>query len=124
MPGTARRILTHPHEALRRKARPVERFGPSLVALGDDLLATLYACGGLGIAAPQVDVAGPITYSISSSASCGAAGGAAGGVSSIAMTGGGTGWGARQRHLGGASGGAGLRKRPVRPHQTHRPLRH
>ena len=55
MPG-ARRILTHPHEALRRKARPVERFGPSLVALGDDLLATLYACGGLGIAAPQVDV--------------------------------------------------------------------
>lgn len=56
MPGAVRRVLVHPDAALRRPARCVERFGPSLVALGDDLLATMYALGGLGIAAPQVDV--------------------------------------------------------------------
>lgn len=56
MPGSVRRVLIHPDDALRRKARVVDRFGPSLMALGDDLLATLYAQGGLGLAAPQVDV--------------------------------------------------------------------
>jgi peptide deformylase len=41
---------------LREKARPVERFDGSLRRLIDDMLETMYAAPGVGLAAPQVAV--------------------------------------------------------------------
>jgi peptide deformylase len=42
--------------ALREKARPVERFDGSLRRLVDDMLETMYAAPGVGLAASQVGV--------------------------------------------------------------------
>ncbi|TMK30724.1 MAG: peptide deformylase [Actinobacteria bacterium] len=41
---------------LREKARPVERFDGTLRRLVDDMLETMYAAPGVGLAAPQVGV--------------------------------------------------------------------
>ena len=41
---------------LREKARPVERFDGPLRRLVDDMLETMYAAPGVGLAAPQVGV--------------------------------------------------------------------
>ena len=41
---------------LREKARPVERFDGTLRRLVDDMLETMYAARGVGLAAPQVGV--------------------------------------------------------------------
>jgi peptide deformylase len=41
---------------LREKARPVERFDGSLRRLADDMLETMYAAPGVGLAASQVGV--------------------------------------------------------------------
>ena len=51
-----RRIHTWPDDVLRRKADPVEDFGEELQALIDDMLETMYAAPGIGLAAPQVGV--------------------------------------------------------------------
>jgi peptide deformylase len=51
-----RTILTWPDELLRRKAKPVERFDAELQRLIDDMLETMYAAPGVGLAAPQVGV--------------------------------------------------------------------
>jgi len=51
-----RTILEFPDPRLRTKARPVTRFDAELLALIDDLLETLYAAPGIGLAATQVDV--------------------------------------------------------------------
>lgn len=49
-------IVTLPDPVLRRKARKVTGFGPDLKTLIDDMVETLRAAPGVGLAAPQVNV--------------------------------------------------------------------
>ena len=51
-----RPIVTVPHPVLRRKALPVKDFGPDLQQLIDDMVETMRAAPGVGLAAPQVNV--------------------------------------------------------------------
>jgi peptide deformylase len=51
-----RPILEFPDPRLRTRAQPVTRFDAALGALIDDLLETMYAAPGIGLAATQVDV--------------------------------------------------------------------
>ena len=51
-----RPILTLPDPLLRKKAKPVERVDDALRRLMDDLLATMYAAPGIGLAAPQIGI--------------------------------------------------------------------
>lgn len=51
-----REIITLPHETLRRKARKVTSFDSELQTLIDDMVETMRAAPGVGLAAPQVDV--------------------------------------------------------------------
>ena len=49
-------ILKFPDRRLRRKARPVAMASERLRRLADDMLATMYAAKGVGLAATQVNV--------------------------------------------------------------------
>ncbi|UHD15412.1 peptide deformylase [Thiocapsa bogorovii] len=49
-------ILTFPDPRLRRKAIPVARVDADIVRLVDDMLETMYAAPGIGLAAIQVNV--------------------------------------------------------------------
>jgi peptide deformylase len=49
-------ILEFPDPRLRTRAAPVQEFDASLARLIDDLLETMYAAPGIGLAATQVDV--------------------------------------------------------------------
>lgn len=49
-------ILEFPDPRLRTKARPVDTVNARLVKLTDDMLETLYAAPGIGLAASQVNV--------------------------------------------------------------------
>lgn len=49
-------ILEFPDPRLRTRAEPVVAFGPELKRFSDDLLETMYAAPGIGLAATQVDV--------------------------------------------------------------------
>ena len=49
-------ILHHPDPRLRTKATPVTIFDESLAKLADDMLETMYAAPGIGLAATQVNV--------------------------------------------------------------------
>lgn len=49
-------ILEFPDERLRKRALPVETFDESLGRLIDDMLETMYAAPGIGLAATQVNV--------------------------------------------------------------------
>ena len=49
-------ILTIPDPVLRAKAAPIERVDDDLRRLADDMLETMYAAPGIGLAAPQVGV--------------------------------------------------------------------
>ena len=51
-----RNILEYPDPRLRTKAAPVSVFDAALGTLIDDLLETMYAAPGIGLAATQVDV--------------------------------------------------------------------
>jgi peptide deformylase len=51
-----RNILHYPDKRLRIKAEPVAAVTPEIRALADDMLETMYAAKGLGLAASQVDV--------------------------------------------------------------------
>ena len=51
-----RKILTYPDRRLRKKAVPVESFGDETARIVDDMLETMYAEKGIGLAATQVDV--------------------------------------------------------------------
>jgi len=51
-----RGIITVPHPTLYKKARKVSDFGPKLQTLIDDMVETMRAAPGLGLAAPQVNV--------------------------------------------------------------------
>jgi peptide deformylase len=53
---TIRDIVTLPDPSLRRKARPVTSFDGDLQNLIDDLIETMRAAPGVGLAAPQVGV--------------------------------------------------------------------
>jgi peptide deformylase len=50
-------ILEYPDERLRTQAQPVTRFDAALQQLAEDMLETMYAAPGVGLAAPQVGVA-------------------------------------------------------------------
>jgi peptide deformylase len=51
-----REILTIGHPTLARKAEPVTSIDEDLVRLAGDMVQTLHAAPGIGLAAPQVDV--------------------------------------------------------------------
>ena len=53
---TLREIVTIPDPVLRRKAHPVTRFDSDLQTLVDDMIETMRAAPGVGLAAPQVGV--------------------------------------------------------------------
>ncbi|HEX7340722.1 MAG TPA: peptide deformylase [Rhodanobacteraceae bacterium] len=50
-------ILEFPDPRLRAEAAPVDAFGPELARLAADMLETMYAAQGIGLAATQVGVA-------------------------------------------------------------------
>ena len=52
-----REIVTLGHPTLRQKARKVTKFGPELKQLIDDMVETMRVAPGVGLAAPQVNVA-------------------------------------------------------------------
>ncbi|MFT7371492.1 MAG: peptide deformylase [Oleiphilaceae bacterium] len=49
-------ILEYPDPRLRKIAKPVEKFDPSIFKLLDDMFETMYDAPGIGLAATQVDV--------------------------------------------------------------------
>ncbi len=49
-------ILVAPHPVLKKKCEPVETVTPELKSLMADMLETMYAAPGVGLAAPQVGV--------------------------------------------------------------------
>lgn len=49
-------IRKFPDEVLKRKALPVEEINGKLQTLIDDMIETMYAAPGIGLAAPQVGV--------------------------------------------------------------------
>ena len=49
-----REILTWPHPVLKKAAKPVDRVDDSMKKLVEDMLETMYAAPGVGLAAPQV----------------------------------------------------------------------
>jgi peptide deformylase len=51
-----REILTEPNQALRQKSVPVEKVDSDIQQLMDDMLETMYAAPGIGLAAIQVGV--------------------------------------------------------------------
>ena len=51
-----RRIITDKDPTLRQISRPVERVTPRIKQLLDDMLETMRAADGVGLAAPQVGV--------------------------------------------------------------------
>jgi peptide deformylase len=51
-----RTILTAPDPRLKKKAQPVAAVDEEVRQLMDDMLQTMYAAPGIGLAAPQVDV--------------------------------------------------------------------
>jgi peptide deformylase len=51
-----REIITTPDPVLRRKAHKITSFGPELQVLIDDMIETMRAAPGVGLAAPQVNV--------------------------------------------------------------------
>ena len=54
---TIRKILTEPNKILREKSLKVEKVDNDIQKLMDDMLETLYAAPGIGLAAIQVGVA-------------------------------------------------------------------
>jgi peptide deformylase len=51
-----RPILIYPDPRLKKVSEPVAELTPELLALGQDMLATMYDAPGVGLAAPQVGV--------------------------------------------------------------------
>lgn len=47
-------IVKVPEKILRQKTRPITNFGPDTQKLIDDMIETMYAADGVGLAAPQV----------------------------------------------------------------------
>jgi len=53
---TVRTILTEPNKILRKISQPVESVGKEEQLLMDDMLETMYAANGIGLAAIQVGI--------------------------------------------------------------------
>ncbi|MCD6581521.1 MAG: peptide deformylase [Desulfuromusa sp.] len=51
-----REILRYPEPLLKQKSVPVTEFNDELKQLADDMVETMYAAPGVGLAAPQVGV--------------------------------------------------------------------
>ncbi|MCF6266109.1 MAG: peptide deformylase [Desulfuromusa sp.] len=51
-----REILHYPESLLKQKSLPVTEFNTELKQLADDMVETMYAAPGVGLAAPQVGV--------------------------------------------------------------------
>ena len=51
-----RQILTEPNKILREKSQPVDKVDADIKELMDDMLETMYAAPGIGLAAIQVGV--------------------------------------------------------------------
>lgn len=49
-------IVLHPHDALRKKALPLKKIDAESVQLAKDMLETMYAAPGIGLAANQVGI--------------------------------------------------------------------
>ena len=47
-------IVLYGDPVLRRRASPVTEFGPKLERLAEDMIETMYAADGVGLAAPQI----------------------------------------------------------------------
>ena len=47
-------IKKYPEEVLQKVAPPVQKVTAELIQLADDMLETMYAAPGIGLAAPQV----------------------------------------------------------------------
>ena len=56
LPMAIRSILEFPDPRLRTRAQPVTRFDADLHGIVDDMLETMYAAPGIGLAATQIDV--------------------------------------------------------------------
>ena len=56
LPRMTRPILLFPDPRLRKACAPVGRITPEIETLAADMLATMYAAPGVGLAAPQVGV--------------------------------------------------------------------
>ncbi len=48
------KIITTENPILRRKAKKVHRFDPSIQKLAEDMFETMHAAAGVGLAAPQI----------------------------------------------------------------------
>lgn len=53
---TVLQIHVHPDPVLRKIAEPVATVTPDIIQLLDDMLETMYAAPGIGLAAPQIGV--------------------------------------------------------------------
>ena len=51
-----RNILLHPDPRLKKVAAPVDDLSDELRVLADDMLETMYAAPGIGLAAPQIGI--------------------------------------------------------------------
>jgi len=51
---SVRPLCVEPHPVLRRSARPVEAFSEETRQMARDMIETMYANDGIGLAAPQV----------------------------------------------------------------------
>lgn len=51
-----RKIVTFPSPILKKKAKSVKRVTPEIVSLINDMIETMHAAPGVGLAAPQVGV--------------------------------------------------------------------
>tara|TARA_B100001250_G_scaffold410318_1_gene436513 strand:+ start:848 stop:1402 length:555 start_codon:yes stop_codon:yes gene_type:complete len=50
------KVLHFPDEKLRLKAAPVEKINPEIAKIAKNMLETMYAEGGIGLAATQVNI--------------------------------------------------------------------
>jgi peptide deformylase len=50
----AQKIVKFPNPKLRLKAKPVKKLTPAIVKLIDEMIETMHAAPGVGLAAPQV----------------------------------------------------------------------
>ena len=53
---TVKTILTEPNQLLRQISKPVEKVGKEEQKLMDDMLETMYAANGIGLAAIQIGI--------------------------------------------------------------------
>jgi len=53
---SVRDLLTYPQAELRKKSEPVEELSEEIKSLIHDMRETMYASGGIGLAAPQLGV--------------------------------------------------------------------